>query len=487
VRDKEGYEYKTVPYDHQRSAFEQGRRMRYQALLMEMGTGKSKVIIDTATYFYEKGKINALLIFANNGSYTNWMTQEIPTHMPDRVERNVVCWKVGGSGKKLQRLYDTLFVPEVMHLQVLVMNVEAMAFDKAREFALRFARTHDTMVVVDESTTIKNHKAKRTKGVMAVAREAVARRILTGSAITNNPLDLYSQCEFLSRGALNFTSYYSFKAYYAELQEITLRASGRKVKIVTGYRYLDKLTRDLQQFSFIIKKEDCLDLPPKVYERFAVEMTPDQARLYDQMKRTSVAELQEETFVTAPLVLTKLLRLHQLVCGYATDDDGNVHEVPHRRLAGMDDVLAEMSEPVIIWANYRHDLLAIANHLRAKEGMRKEDVALYFGDTSDQERIDIREGFQAGKIRYLVGNPQTAGYGLTLTAAANVVYYSNSYDADKRQQSEDRCHRIGQDRSVTYVDLYVPGTVDEKILKSLRDKKAMADRILISNWEELLA
>lgn len=478
------HQYKTTPYEHQRLAFEGSRDKRYYALLMEMGTGKSKVILDTAAYLWDQGKINALLIFANNGSYTNWATQEIPAHLPDHVARNVVCWKVGGTGKKLDQIYETLFVPEVMHLQVLVMNIEAMAFDRGVEFAMRFVRSHRVLCVVDESTTIKNHKAKRTKGVMKVGRECVAKRILTGSAITNNPLDLYSQTEFLQSGCLGYTSYYAFRATYAELREIQLRSTGRKVNVISGFRNLDRLTRDLQRFSFIIKKEDCLDLPPKIYEKFAVEMSPEQVKLYEQMRRTAVAELEAETFVTAKVVLTKLLRLHQLVCGHLTDDNGVVHAIPHNRLTALGDILDEVNGPAIVWASYRADIQAITEFLKARDDGR---VASYYGDTTDQERIDIRQDFQDEKIRYLVGNPSTAGYGLTLTAAANVVYYSNTFDADKRQQSEDRCHRIGQTKSVTYVDLFCRGTIDEKILKSLRDKRVIADRVLVSNWREMLS
>ncbi len=480
--DKEGYEYKTRPYDHQRSAFEQGRTMVYQALLMEMGTGKSKIICDTAAYLYYAGKINALLIFGNNGSYSNWATDEIPTHMPHLVERNVVVWK-GATGKRYKKMLDSLFVPGVFHLQVLVMNIEALAFESGFSVALRFARTHSTMTVIDESTTIKNHKAKRTKAAIKIGHESLARRILTGSAVTNNPLDIYAQAEFLSTGCLGFTSWYTFRAHYAELQEIRLRETGRMVKVVAGFRALDRLTSDLQRFSFIVKKEDCLDLPPKVYEKYKVELTAQQSKLYDQLHKTSVAELEAEQFVTARIVLTKLLRLHQLVCGHLTDDDGTIHVVPNNRLSALNTVLEEVSGPVIVWATYRADIQAI------RESLTKRDdgaVATYYGDTTDKERIDIRQRFQQGAIKYLVANPQTAGYGLTLTAASNVVYYSNNFDAEKRQQSEDRCHRIGQTRSVTYVDLYCPGTVDEKILKALRSKKALADKVLVTNWRELL-
>jgi SNF2 family DNA or RNA helicase len=483
VIDKEGYEYKTEPYAHQVTAFEQGRTMVYQALLAEMGTGKSKIICDTVAYLYGAGKINALLIFGNNGSYTNWATDEIPTHMPDRVERNVVVWK-GATGKRYKRMLDSLLTPGVFHLQVLVMNIEALAFDSGFDMALRFARCHQTMTVIDESTTIKNHKAKRTKAAIRIGYESIARRILTGSAVTNNPLDIYSQAEFLSTGCLGFTSWYAFRAQYAELQEIVLRESGRKVKVVTGYRTLDKLTADLQRFSFIIKKEDCLDLPPKVYEKYKVELTPEQTKLYEQLRKTSVAQLESEEYVTAKVVLTKLLRLHQLVCGHLTDDDGTIHKVSSNRLTALNAVLDEVSGPVIVWANYRADIHDIAENLRKRDD---GELATYFGDTSDAERIDIRQRFQQGAIKYLVCNPQTAGYGLTLTASSNVIYYSNNFDAEKRQQSEDRCHRIGQTKSVTYVDLYCPKTVDEKILKALRTKKALADKVLVSTWRELLA
>jgi SNF2 family DNA or RNA helicase len=299
-------------------------------------------------------------------------------------------------------------------------------------------------------------------------------------AVENAPLDLFAQCRFLGAHLLGFASYYAFRAHYAYLQEMTNAA--RSFKVVVGYKNMEDLKGRLSRFSSILKTEDCLDLPSQSWETYEVELTPEQKRMYTQMKEHAVAELENADAVTAPIVLTRLLRLHQIVCGFITDDDGTVHEVPNNRLQALDAVLDE-TDSVIIWANYRYNIKAIVKHLSEKHG--PDSVVHYFGDTTADEREEAKAKFQSGKVKYFVGNQQTAGYGLTLTRANVAVYFSNNYNLGLRAQSEKRCHRIGQSRAVTYVDLVTPGTVDRKILQSLRSKRALSDKILVTNYEEL--
>jgi len=356
------------------------------------------------------------------------------------------------------------------------MNVEAFSTKKGVDVAELFVKRFKTFMVVDESTTIKNRKAKRTKALCAVGRGAVYRRILTGSPVTRSPLDLFSQMAFLDPSILGFNSFYAFQGRYSIVQRRTMGA--HSFNHVVGFRRLDELTDKLSKHSYRVKKEDCLDLPDKVYTKRIVALTPEQQRAYQQMKKLALARLDSGELSTTKNVLTQIMRLQQICCGNLTDDDGNVHALPSNRIKELMDLCEEIQGKAIIWATWTMDIRSIADALRDRYGVQA--VSKLHGETPDSERQQIVEDFQnrRSELRFLVGHPRTGGYGLTLTAASTVIYYSNSYDLELRVQSEDRAHRIGQTNKVTYVDLIVPGTIDEKIVKSLRAKINVADEIL---------
>jgi SNF2 family DNA or RNA helicase len=479
VRKQLPYRFGTIPFSHQLEAWKRSKDLEAFALLMEMGTGKTKILIDTAAYLYDKGKIDSAIVFTTKGSYLNWVDKEVPEHIPKHIQYRAVAWN-NSSSKKAQREMASVMEPDESELLIFVMNIEALAHARSYEFAQRFVVAHTAMMVIDESTMIKNPKAKRTKAAVQLGRFTPYRRISTGMPVTNSPLDVYAQCRFLGRRYLGFSSYYSFRAQYATMIDMSLpnRPSFKKV---TGYQNLDELTDKLKKFSFIVSKEDCIDLPPKVYERYAVELTPQQMKLYKQLKEEALAELGGLDIITAPLVITRMLRMHQLVCGHLPDERGRVHEIENNRLTALDDVLSELSGQIVIWATYRFCIQKIRQHLIDRYGAPA--IVTYYGDTKRKERQEAITKFQSGKAKFFIGNPQTAGHGLTLTASSYHIYYSNNFSLEMRAQSEDRSHRIGQDKSVTYIDLYAPGTVDEKILKALATKRDLADMVM--NWREL--
>lgn len=474
--------FKTQPFKHQLDCFELNKDKKYFAYLMEMGTGKSKVLLDTAAYLYDRGIINALLIYANKGSYMNWPDIEIPTHFPDHIPVKIAVWKAG-MGFNKRKEFDSILGNSFNGLKVLVANIESLAYTEPYKIAYQFTNNHKTLMAVDESTTIKNPKAKRTQSALLIGAKAVARRIMTGSLVDNRPLDAYSQFDFLSHGCLGFTSFYSFRNTYAELADINVGGRPRPVKVVRGYRNINDLKNRISKYSFIVKKEDCLDLPPKIYQKYVVELTSEQKRLYDELKKKSITEIKEHE-VTVQIVLTKLMRLHQLVGGHLKADDGTLHEVETNKLGAIFDIIDENDGQIIIWANYREDIRMIEKALKKEYG--EGSVLTYFGETDDEERQKAKDVFRKGNdtqgVRFLVGNPQTGGYGITLTGANTVIYYSNSFDAEKRNQSEDRAHRIGQTSKVTYVDIVCKETIDEKILETLKNKKGISEAITTSNW-----
>ena len=472
------YKFKLKPYKHQLTALEKSWNKETYAYFMEMGTGKTKVLIDNMSMLYDKGKIDSALIIAPKGVVKTWYEQELPTHLPDHIENVTILWQ-SNINKKQQEKLESLFEIETA-LHILIMNVEALSTEKGVKFAKQFLNSHKCLMAIDESTTIKTPTAKRTKNIIDLGKMAKYRRIMTGSPVTKNPLDLYTQCEFLDPYLLDFASYYAFRNRYAEMK--TMHVRGRSIQVVHAFQNLAELSDKLHGFSYRVLKEDCLDLPPKNFTKRHITLTPDQKKVYMQMKQQAISILNGKVSSTMT-VLTQLMRLHQITCGHFTADDGSVQSVDSNRITELMNILEETEGKAIIWANYQRDVNEIIKNVVKKYG--EGSIVDYYGLTPQDERQDNIRKFQNGdECRFLVGTPQTGGYGITLTKANTVIYYSNGYDLEKRLQAEDRAHRIGQKKNVTYIDIIAEDTVDEKIVKALRDKINIASEVL---GEELKA
>ena len=466
------YKFKTKPYGHQLTALEKSWNRETYAYFMEMGTGKTKVLIDNIAMLYDRGKIDGALIISPKGVMGTWYSQELPTHLPNHIENVSVLWQANITKSQSHKLGNLFKTDERLH--ILIMNVEALSTQKGLAFAQKFLFSHKTLMCIDESTTIKNPRAKRTKNIISLAPRAQYRRILTGSPVTKNPLDLYSQCEFLNEELLDFTSYYAFRNRYAEMK--TLHIAGRSIQVVSHFKNLSELSEQLKTFSYRVLKEECLDLPPKIYIKREIELSAEQKKVYKQMKETALADLNGK-HITTMTVLTQLMRLQQITCGHFVSDDGTTQEIKSNRLSELMDILDEIEGKAIIWAHWQKDVQIIKKALIKEYGPCS--VVDYYGLTPQDQRDANREKFQRDpRYRFFVGTPSTGGYGITLTAANTVIYYSNGYDLEKRLQSEDRAHRIGQKKSVTYVDILAEETVDEKIVKSLRKKINIASKVM---------
>lgn len=264
----------------------------------------------------------------------------------------------------------------------------------------------------------------------------------------------------------------------------TANFGGRSVQIVVGYKNLSELTNKLKPFSYRCLKDECLDLPKKTYMKRIIQLTSEQSKVYNQMKQLALAELNGKVTTTAT-VLTQLMRLHQITCGHFKSDDGTVQVLKNERLTELTNILNEVSGKVVIWAHWRNDIETIVEQLKKDYG--DNSIVTYYGDTSSDDRQEAIKQMQdpKSKVRFLVGTPQTGGYGITLTGASTMIYYSNGYDLEKRQQSEARIDRIGQTKPMTYIDLLAEGTVDEKIVKALRKKVDIASTIMgeeLKDW-----
>jgi SNF2 family DNA or RNA helicase len=357
------YKFKSKPFAHQLKALEMSWDKKVFAYFMEMGTGKSKVLIDNIAMLYDKGKINGALIIAPKGVYKTWMDEQIPDHLPNHIEKEVVLWEANGGKKKEEELKKLFQSSDDLH--ILIMNVEALSTKKGKIFAAKFLSCHECMMAVDESTTIKNPGAIRTKTILDLGANVKYKRILTGSPVTKSPLDLFTQCYFLDPWLLEQRSYYSFKTRYAITKQINV--SGRRIEIVAGYRNLGELSNQLKPFSFRCLKDDCLDLPEKTYMKRIIQLTDEQQKVYTQMKKMALAELNGKLVTTAS-VITQLMRLHQITCGHFKSDDGTVQKIKSNRLNELLDVLSEMEGKAVIWANYRHDIEIIVDALKKEYG-----------------------------------------------------------------------------------------------------------------------
>ena len=471
------YQFKTEPYKHQSDVLKRCWNKVNWAFLMEMGTGKSKVCIDNAGILYEKEEIDTLVVVAPKGVYRNWANQEIPAHLPDRIKREVAVW----SPKTTKTMLNEFLKPSEV-FRVFLMNVEALSTDKGKKYLETFLNSSKAMLAVDESTAIKSPKARRTKALIKIGRLAKYRRILTGFPVTQSPLDLWAQCNFMDENLLGDcgNNYFQFQYRYSIMKKRTV--GSHSFNLVVGYRNLEDLSGLLKTFSSRITKDECLDLPEKVYTQRNVTLTPEQKRIYSDIKEFALAQINDTEFMTTPNIMTQLLRMQQVLSGHTKSDYGELIEIEDNRLPELLSCLEEADGKSIIWSRFRYDVQRITKELNKVYG--PGSAVDYFGDTTDEDRVTAVERFQNGDAKFFIGNPQTGGYGLTLTAAQNVIYFSNSFDLAVRMQSEDRAHRIGQRNTVTYIDLISEGTIDEKIVKALRGKMDIASQVMGEQFKE---
>jgi SNF2 family DNA or RNA helicase len=301
------------------------------------------------------------------------------------------------------------------------------------------------------------------------------RRILTGSPITKSPLDLYTQCQFLSPELLGFTSYLTFRNRYAEMADLPV-GSGRFIQIPKYYKRLDELEDKLKGFSTRIRKDQCLDLKPKIRQRRYIELEGKNKALYNRLREHALAIVEDST-ISFSNKLTEIIKLHQVCNGFTKDDDGKILQLHDQKIDALKEILDETDGKVIIWANYLWNIHQIKHELMVKYGERS--TVCIFGEVSVEDRRQAVKRIQEDpETRFLVANPTTGGFGLTLTACNTVIYYSNNYNLEVRMQSEDRAHRLGQKGSVVYVDIVAKNTLDEAIMKSLINKGKIAAKTL---------
>ena len=318
----EGYIYKTKPYAHQADVLKVSWDKVNWAYFLEMGTGKSKICIDNAAILYECGEIDTFIVIAPKGVYRIWAEIEIPAHMPDRLDAEVVRWRPNPPAA-LKKALMSLTAP-AEGFRVLIMNVEALSTKKGQRFLVSVLRASKALLAIDESTTIKSPRASRTKALLKLAPLAAYRRILTGFPVTQSPMDLWAQCHFLDETLLGECGddFFHFQYRYAIINRRNV--GSHSFNQIVGYRNLDELSHLLGQFSSRILKEECLDLPAKIYIQRNVSLSAEQERIYNELKRYALAHIEDEEFMTTQNVLTQLLRMQQVLSGYSRSDSGEI-------------------------------------------------------------------------------------------------------------------------------------------------------------------
>lgn len=493
------YQFRLPPKKHQLREFLRSRDMKEWALLFEMGCGKSKVLIDTGAYLFGRGKINGMVVVLPSSVCRSWHNPnskdepgQLSVHLPEGILQNAVLhlWEGAHSAREKKALQRLLEV-DPLSFHVLIMSIEAATATKTGlDMIKKFLRGHTALLAIDEATIIKHITSKRTKTMIDLGGHAAYRRILTGTIEGDRPLDMFAPFQFLKPGCLGVDSFFAFKARYAVLKEF--HVSTHTFKQVVGYQRLDELHEKIMRLSSYVRKADCLDLPEKIYLKRHIKVTPEQARVYKELKDDAISWLKNGDLVTADLVLTRLMRMRQVLCGFVTamGDEGNVKsdlvdpDKNPKFLETLSVIEEAGSGKVIVWATMRRTIEQLVEFLRKELG--HEAVAPFYGGMSDKERWDSVDKFQNpdSKLKVMVMQPRSGGYGITLTAANTVVYLDNEWSLEIRKQSEDRAHRIGQTKAVTYVDLVVEDTVDERVLSLLVKKQELADQILLGSPEQ---
>lgn len=530
---KANFVYKTEPRQHQIDAVHKVYGMQAWALLMEQGTGKTKVTIDIASNLFLEGKIDAVLLIAPNNVHTQWADSEIPKHSP--VPYHGYVWDNKHSKTAERELAEFLRKRVAGSLAWFCVNVEAFSHSRSIDVFKDFVKTRKVMVVVDEATRIKNPDAQRTlniirglsdvktagKRVLSVVPYSAFRCILTGTIVTNSPFNVWAPFEFLHTNFFGM-DFVSFKARYGievrmrlpgrvydtprkitseEIKSVRkYHAAGKSAEVIARmmrisessaqflinnpsvnapYKNLDELKTKIDTIAFTVRKKDCLDLPPKIYETVYAEMGADQTRVYKELVRDYLA-IYNDAELSAVNKVTMIGRLQQITGGFFPGVDESGERViqtfsPSPKLEALIDDLEECEDrPVIVIAHFVKEIEMLTARLRKE--YPDEVVATIYGGVDTDSRNRIREAFNRREIGFLVANAATIGMGFNLQVCHTMYFYSNSYSFDERAQVEDRIHRDGQlSDTVLYKDIVVKGTVDEKVLDVLRMKKDLLD------------
>lgn len=490
------------PLRHQLEDLYATWHLEYHGILHEQGLGKSKLTIDTAVSLYLSKKIDTLLVYAPSGSYLNWIFEEVPKDWPSKYPVKTGWWASSSLAPARKRLFEA---ENYDGMAIIAANIESLRTIRGRNWAALLARRRRVFLVIDESTKIANMGATQTKAAIKLGKLCSYRRILTGSAVSESPMMAWSQAEFLKPGGglLGFHNPVSFKAYHCELEKAynpyKKNKDGSRGGLIdvqkreetgTGkvpvYKNLDVLRRRLQTFCTRRTKAECLDLPERIYEKRTFRMSGEQLAAYAQMREESIAILNEESVVSATVVIAQLQRLQQIAAGFlpVPGEPEEVVEFDTLRVKILLDIIEDCQGKILVWSRWVPAIRRVIAALRDIYG--HDAVAGYYGATKTEDRPKLVKRFEDpdDPLRILVANQQVAAYQLTLIQAHTSIFFTNHYSHDERDQAEARNHREGQKNVVTYFDILAEKSIDYDILHILRNKLDLKTQVLGDNWRK---
>lgn len=487
------FNFKTKPMSQQQEALDKSHTLKYFAFFMEAGTGKSKIMLDEARWAYDTGRINVMFIVCPNGIQQNWILDQVPEHLAGEY---AAAYYSSGMKADERKEWEAA-IATTDKLRVLAINYDQLLNKKQYEWIKKFFRANDVLMVLDESHDIKTPSAKRTRACINLGEQAIARRIATGTPAPNGPMDLYSQLKFLSPDITGHSTYTGFKAEHAIIQRVDLNVDPGTNKRdyfdkIIGYRGLKELDERIAPFIYRKKLRDCVDLPDLIHTNFYVQLSPQQDRMYKELKAMAATSIKDSpegmtadqriiwyvdnVDVMAQNVLTKLVRMQQTLAGYVKDDDGTIHAIENNRVADLVRLIESIDGKIIIWCQGTTELEAIAERLS-----KQYKVATYYGKTKQQARTEARISFQEGDVRIFIGQPRAGGVGITLTAAAHMIWYTTGYSLKDYMQAQGRFERIGQTQNMVVHHMVSRGTLDTKILRVLESKRKTQERLIWGN------
>lgn len=460
------YQTPVKPFQHQIDVVNMMLKHKKFGLFMDMGTGKTKCVIDWFGVLKASKEVEIMLVVCPKSVISSWI-DELIKHKYKEDQDFVV---LEGTRKQRLKLMSKAIIINIINYEGLVSLKDEIKVFNQPEIA----------IVLDESSKIKNPRAKRTKLIVKTFVDNKYKFALSGTPITQCPVDIYPQFKFLDSDYLGFSSYYTFRNFYCVM-------GGYLNYQIVGYNHLDELKDKINKHSIILKKKDCLDLPDKIYEKRTLDMSTQMAEQYRHMKKELLLELEGQDNITASIILVKFMRLQQILSGRWLDNTRD-----NVKLNELTDVIKENSDgiKVIIWCRFiesisiirkRLDIHNISNVVFCGQKSKTDDIL--YGENGKKlsvikQRQEIIRKFQEDDVKVFIGQIQTGGMGITLTAASIVIYYENNFSLQDRLQSEDRCHRPGQKNNVTYIDMLYKGTIDEHIMKAITSKEKLSDYLV---------
>lgn len=470
--------YKLSPFKHQLSGTSLLMDNKVFGLFDDMGTGKSKTLADAACALATQKKIEACVIVCPNTVKSNWTqpeTGEIAINGWDNLTHGVYQISAGKKLWPLERLGSH-------DLQWIVVNYDVVWRPKMEKWLIEFMMKHDTLMALDESQFIKTPGAMRTRGCWKLGKHAVRRVIMSGTPITKDIRDAYAQYRFLDWSILGYPNFSTFKNDVIVYDNSGPVVGGKLVRI-KEFKNVDKITALIAPYYRRVEKKDCLDLPPKVFEKREIPLSKELEGLYTQMKDKLIAEFRGIK-VKAPIVLTKILKLQQISSGFINYVD------EHGEKATEQFNSPKVNECIQIIKDHDGSTLVFYQQNPEREMLEKAldkagiDYYALHGGVKTHDRKDLIDGFNAKMKPVTLCQQRTGGIGVNMVAATLVIFFSNDAGWDIRAQAEDRAHRFGQKESVTYIDLLSTWkgcqTIDHWILKLVKQKKDAAGEIIMT-------